>query len=387
MKPNYKIAVLAGDGIGPEVMAACLEVLDACQQRFDFQLEYQHGDVGGCAIDNTGSPLPKQTLEICQQAHAILFGSVGGPKWEHLPPDQQPERGSLLPLRKHFGLFCNMRPARLVPSLQCACPLRADIAAKGFDIVVIRELTGGIYFGEKGRATHADNMEEAFDEQRYNQAEIARIARIAFETARARGNKRKVTSVDKANVLMTSMLWRETVNAISKDYPDIELEHIYIDNATMQLIKDPSQFDVLLCDNLFGDILSDECAMITGSMGLLPSASLNEKQFGLYEPAGGSAPDIAGKNIANPIAQVLSAAMMLRYSLNQNEAADAIELAVNKVIAKGQVTADLASNKIENSSPLSTSQVGTAIAQAILATAGKSEYVEQHNQNIKMANS
>lgn len=378
---NYDIAVLAGDGIGPEVMSACLQVLDACQQTFSFSLNLHHADVGGIAIDNHGSPLPDSTLRTCQQADAILFGSVGGPKWENLPPNEQPERGALLPLRKHFELFCNMRPAKLVDSLKAACPLRSDIANNGFDIVVIRELTGGIYFGEKGRNTNTDGQISAFDTQRYSVEEITRIAHIAFETARLR--RHKVTSVDKANVLQTSILWRETVIEVSKHYPDVTLEHIYIDNATMQLIKDPSQFDVLLCDNLFGDILSDECAMITGSMGLLPSASLNQNKFGLFEPAGGSAPDIAGQNIANPIAQILSAAMMLRYSLGEHAAANAIELAVDKVIAEGRVTADIASvanhvdatnqhNVQEKSATqrqtqtYSTSDVGAFIADTIL---------------------
>ncbi|NVK23889.1 MAG: 3-isopropylmalate dehydrogenase [Gammaproteobacteria bacterium] len=354
MTQEYKIAVLPGDGIGPEVMAGALKVLEVAQAKFGFTLNFTHADVGGIAIDNHGSPLPASTLELCDNSDAILFGSVGGPKWENLPPNDQPERGALLPLRKHFSLFCNMRPAALVPSLAPMSPLRADISEKGFDVLVMRELTGGIYFGEKGR--EGDN---AFDTQRYSKAEIQRIAKLGFEAARKR--KGKVTSVDKANVLQTSILWRETVNEMAKDYPDVELEHIYIDNATMQLIKDPNQFDVLLCDNLFGDILSDECAMITGSMGLLPSASLNEQGFGMYEPAGGSAPDIAGKGIANPIAQILSAALMLRYSLNQNEAADAIDLAVKTVIDQGIVTGDIA----QGGKTYSTEQVAQAIADAI----------------------
>lgn len=354
MSKEYKIAVLAGDGIGPEVMSGALIVLAAVQQQYGLTFTYQHADVGGVAIDNHGSPLPQSTLEICEHSDAILFGSVGGPKWEHLPANEQPERGALLPLRKHFSLFCNMRPAALVPALASMCPLRSDISQKGFDVLVMRELTGGIYFGEKGR-----DGDSAFDTQRYSKVEIQRIAKLAFEAAQKRNNK--VTSVDKANVLQTSMLWRETVIELSSNYPDVELEHIYIDNATMQLIKDPSQFDVLLCDNLFGDILSDECAMITGSMGLLPSASLNQHGFGMYEPAGGSAPDIAGKGIANPIAQILSAALMLRYSFNQPDAADAIENAISEVIANGQVTSDIA----EGHQSYSTEQVAQAIADAI----------------------
>lgn len=354
MTNKYNIAVLPGDGIGPEVMAAAITVLEKVQTKFGFSLNFEFADVGGVAIDNHGSPLPAATLALCEKSDAILFGSVGGPKWENLAPNDQPERGALLPLRKHFSLFCNMRPAALVSSLAPISPLRADISAKGFDVLVMRELTGGIYFGEKGR-----EGDSAFDTQRYSKPEIQRIAKLGFEAARKRRNK--ITSVDKANVLQTSILWRETVNEMAKDYPDVEVEHIYIDNATMQLIKDPSQFDVLLCDNLFGDILSDECAMITGSMGLLPSASLNDKGFGMYEPAGGSAPDIAGQGIANPIAQILSAALLLRYSLNQNDAANAIDQAVADVIKQGIVTGDIA----QGGKTYSTSDVANAIAAAI----------------------
>ncbi|KAF7788520.1 3-isopropylmalate dehydrogenase [Pseudoalteromonas rubra] len=335
---NYQIAVLAGDGIGPEVMAVAELVLDKVSEVFGIGLERQHHAIGGAAIDEYGVALPDTTLAACEASDAILFGSVGGPKWEHLPPQEQPERASLLPLRKHFGLFCNLRPAQLLPALSAASPLRADISQQGFDILCVRELTGGIYFGEKGREGSGAE-EAAFDTQRYSRQEIERIARFAFEAARLRSNR--VTSVDKANVLASSVLWREVVCDVSKDYPDVELEHIYIDNAAMQLVKQPGQFDVLLCDNLFGDILSDECAMITGSMGLLPSASLNQSGFGLYEPAGGSAPDIAGKGIANPIAQILSAALMLRYSLAQDEAARRIEKAVAEAVAAGVGTPDI----------------------------------------------
>ncbi|MCG7564450.1 3-isopropylmalate dehydrogenase [Pseudoalteromonas sp. McH1-42] len=335
---NYQIAVLAGDGIGPEVMAAAELVLDKVSEVFGIGLERQHHAIGGAAIDAYGVALPDTTLAACEASDAILFGSVGGPKWEHLPPQEQPERASLLPLRKHFGLFCNLRPAQLLPALSAASPLRADISQQGFDILCVRELTGGIYFGDKGREGNGAE-EAAFDTQRYSRQEIERIARFAFEAARLRSNR--VTSVDKANVLASSVLWREVVCDVSKDYPDVELEHIYIDNAAMQLVKQPGQFDVLLCDNLFGDILSDECAMITGSMGLLPSASLNQSGFGLYEPAGGSAPDIAGKGIANPIAQILSAALMLRYSLAQDEAARRIEKAVAEAVAAGVGTPDI----------------------------------------------
>ena len=355
---SYNIAVLPGDGIGPEIMKQAEKVLNKVQEKFGFKLNMTYADVGGIAIDNHGAALPQSTLDTCQNADAILFGSVGGPKWVNLPANEQPERGSLLPLRKHFRLFCNMRPASLLPALAAASPLRADISGKGFDIVVIRELTGGIYFGEKGRSGEGAE-ETAFDTQTYSRKEISRIAKIAFESAMKRG--KKVTSIDKSNVLQTSVLWREVVIEVSKDFPEVTLEHLYVDNAAMQLVRDPGQFDVMLCDNLFGDILSDECAMITGSMGMLPSASMNDEKFGLYEPAGGSAPDIAGQNIANPIAQILSAALMLRYSLDQDDAALAIEAAVKKVVDEGTVTGDIS----QTDKSYSTDEVGDAIAAAI----------------------
>ncbi|EGR4408816.1 3-isopropylmalate dehydrogenase [Vibrio cholerae] len=357
---DYKIAVLPGDGIGPEVMAQAHKVLDAIEQKHGIRFSREEHDVGGIAIDNHGCPLPESTLRACEEADAVLFGSVGGPKWEHLPPNEQPERGALLPLRKHFQLFCNLRPAQIHQGLEAFSPLRADISARGFDIVVVRELTGGIYFGQpKGREGEGAH-EKAFDTEVYHRFEIERIARIAFESARLR--RKKVCSIDKANVLQSSILWREVVSEIAKEYPDVALSHMYIDNATMQLIKDPAQFDVMLCSNIFGDILSDECAMITGSMGMLPSASMNESKFGLYEPAGGSAPDIAGKNIANPVAQILSAALMLRYSLGEEAAARDIENAVSQALAAGELTADLAGNK----PALSTSAMGDIIASYIL---------------------
>ncbi|WP_109392854.1 3-isopropylmalate dehydrogenase [Proteus terrae] len=359
MSKNYHIAVLPGDGIGPEVMAQAQKVMKAISERFSLNITTKEYDIGGIAIDNHGTPLPVDTLAGCEQADAILFGSVGGPKWEHLPANEQPERGALLPLRKHFKLFCNLRPARLYEGLEAYCPLRADIAQRGFDILCVRELTGGIYFGQpKGRKGEGA-QERAFDTEVYHRYEIERIARFAFESARKR--RHKVTSIDKANVLQSSILWREVVTEIAKEYPDVEIQHMYIDNATMQLIKDPSQFDVLLCSNIFGDILSDECAMITGSMGMLPSASVNEERFGLYEPAGGSAPDIAGKNIANPIAQILSAALLLRYSFNEDNAAQAIEDAITQVLAKGYRTADLAGD----GSAITTEEMGDRIAQYI----------------------
>ncbi|MDW1645041.1 3-isopropylmalate dehydrogenase [Vibrio sp. Vb2976] len=357
---SYKIAVLPGDGIGPEVMAQAHKVLDAIEKKHGIAFERDEHDVGGIAIDNHGCPLPESTIKACEESDAVLFGSVGGPKWEHLPPNDQPERGALLPLRKHFQLFCNLRPAQIHSGLEAFSPLRADISGRGFDIVVVRELTGGIYFGQpKGREGEGAT-EKAFDTEVYHRFEIERIAKIAFDSARLR--RKKVCSIDKANVLQSSILWREVVEEIAKDYPDVELSHMYIDNATMQLIKDPAQFDVMLCSNIFGDIISDECAMITGSMGMLPSASLNESKFGLYEPAGGSAPDIAGKNIANPVAQILSAALMLRYSLGEETAAQDIETAVSKALPAGELTGDLAGDN----PALSTSEMGDKIAEYVL---------------------
>jgi len=355
-----KIAVLPGDGIGPEVMEQAIRILKKASTLFDFSFEYEFADVGGAAIDNHGQALPESTLTLCEQSDAILFGSVGGPKWENLPPAEQPERGALLPLRKHFGLYCNLRPAKVFSTLASASPLKPEIVKDGFDILCVRELTGGIYFGEpKGRDGSGPD-EKAYDTLVYTRFEIDRIARMAFEAARKRRNI--VTSVDKANVLFSMVLWREVVMEVAKDYPDVTLNHIYVDNATMQLVRDPHQFDVMLCGNMFGDIISDECAMITGSMGLLASASLNEKNFGLYEPAGGSAPDIAGKGIANPIAQILSATMMLKYTFGHTEAADAIETAISNVLDKGIFTGDLTDQKEK---AVNTAAMGDAILQEL----------------------
>jgi 3-isopropylmalate dehydrogenase len=337
---NRKIAILAGDGIGPEVMAEAIKVLDVVQGKFNFTLEYSFADVGGIAIDKHGQALPESTLDLCSASDAILFGSVGGPKWESLPPEEQPERAALLPIRKHYDLFCNLRPARVFKSLVAACPLRSDIVGDGFDILVVRELTSGIYFGKPKGRKGSGGDEAAWDTMKYSRFEIERIARMAFEAARTR--RKKVVSVDKANVLTTMVLWREVVKEVAADYSDVELSHIYVDNATMQLVRDPHQFDVMLCGNMFGDIISDEAAMLTGSMGLLASASLNSDNFGLFEPAGGSAPDIAGQGIANPVAQILSAAMMLSYSLQEKEAAETIERAVARTLEQGTMTADIA---------------------------------------------
>jgi 3-isopropylmalate dehydrogenase len=355
-----RIAVLPGDGIGPEVMQEAVKVLQAVGTAYNLDLEYRYADVGGIAIDRYGEALPPATLAACESSAAILFGSVGGPKWEGLPPEKQPERGALLPLRKHFDLFCNLRPARVFRSLVSASPLKPEIVGEGFDILCVRELTGGIYFGQpRGRRGEGAD-EEGFDTMVYSRASIERIARKAFELA---ANRRgKVTSIDKANVLTTMVLWREVVMTVAADFPHLTLEHMYIDNAAMQLVRDPHRFDVLLCGNMFGDILSDESAMLTGSLGLLPSASINSSNFGLYEPAGGSAPDIAGKGIANPIAQILSAGMLLRYSLGQSEAADAIDAAVETVLSGGRLTADLVGSGRPS---IGTDEMGDAIADHI----------------------
>ena len=332
-----KIALLPGDGIGPEVMKEAVKVLGAVSSRCGITFAFTEADVGGIAIDRHGKALPQTTLEACESSDAVLFGSVGGPKWETLPPEEQPERGALLPLRRHFNLYANLRPAIIFGELKDASPLRPEIIGDGFDILILRELTGGIYFGTpKGR-----EGDRAFDTLVYTGPEIDRIARVAFEAARRRG--KKVTSIDKANVLASMVYWRERVNAIAKEYPDVALNHMYVDNAAMQLVRNPRQFDVMLCGNMFGDILSDEASMITGSLGMLPSASLTDGTFGLYEPAGGSAPDIAGKGIANPIAQILSAAMMLKYSFSLDSAYSDIFAAIERVLAKGYRTIDIMS--------------------------------------------
>ena len=357
----FVISVLPGDGIGSEIMAEAIKVLDAAGAKFGFQNDYRPADVGGIAIDRHGEALPPATLKTCEDSQAILFGSVGGPKWESLPPEKQPERAALLPLRKHFDLYCNFRPGRVYKALAPSSPLRADIVGDGFDVLVVRELTGGAYFGKgpgsKGRSGSGPE-EHAWDTKVYTRKQIERIAHKAF--AAARGRRKKLTSIDKANVLASMVFWREVVSEVAQSYPDVTTSHLYVDNAAMQLVRNPRQFDVMLCGNMFGDILSDECAMLTGSMGLLPSASLAEGAFGMYEPAGGSAPDIAGKGVANPIAQILSAALMLRHSFNREDAATAIENAVAKTIEQGVRTGDIATP--------GTKTVGTAaMGDAIVA--------------------
>ncbi len=343
----HSIAVLPGDGIGPEVMDQALRVLESVSAKFSLEVSASTHLVGGAAIDDSGTPLPADTLAACESADAILFGSVGGPQWENLPPDTQPERGALLPLRKHFGLFANLRPGVCLPQLIDASPVKNDLISEGFDVLCVRELTGGIYFGAPKGREERDGEEAAIDTMVYRRSEIERIAHVAFKAAQ--GRDKRLTSVDKANVLAVSVLWREVIEEVAKSYPDVTLDHLYVDNAAMQLIRRAPDFDVIVTGNLFGDILSDEMAMISGSLGMLPSASLaeiNEEglSFGMYEPSGGSAPDIAGQGIANPIAQILSLSMLLRYSLGAAEAADAIDAAVAKTIEDGFRTGDIFSN-------------------------------------------
>jgi len=345
--PTLTFAVLAGDYIGPEVMSEALRVLGHVARLENLTLEPRAADVGGVAIDNHGKALPESTLHTCEQADAILFGSVGGPKWEKLPPNEQPERAALLPLRKHFTLFANLRPGLLYKELTAASPIKSERIPDGIDIVCIRELTGGLYFGKpKETTTLPDGDVQAVDTMIYRRSEIERITETAIATARSR--RKRLCSIDKANVLETSVLWRKTVSAyVALHAPDIELSHMLVDNAAMQLVRSPNQFDVFVTENMFGDILSDEMAVICGSLGMLSSASLGAGRnslghpFGLYEPAGGTAPDIAGKGIANPCAQVLSAALMLRYSFGLGNVASRIEAAVRKAVTGGTRTSDI----------------------------------------------
>ena len=340
---TYKIAVLPGDGIGPEVIAEAVRVLRAVAKTCGASFEFEQALVGGAAIDATGRPLPPETLKLCQSSHAILFGSVGGPRWDKLPQEQRAERG-LLALRKELDLYANLRPATCFPMLIDASPLKRPVV-EGTDIMVIRELTGGLYFGEpRGRTPLAGGGERGVNTMVYTTAEIERVARVGFDVARKR--RRRLASVDKANVLAVSQLWREVVSAVARDYPDVTLEHVLVDNCAMALVHKPTQFDTLVTENTFGDILSDEAAILAGSMGMLPSASLGTaaagRQVGLYEPVHGTAPDIAGQGIANPIAAILSAAMLLRYSLDRAPAADRIEGAVRRVLEQGHRTRDIA---------------------------------------------
>ena len=334
---EFKIALVKGDGIGPEIVDSAVRVLEKIGHTFGHTFTCTPYLAGGCAIDAVGIPLPQETVDGCLAADSVLLGAVGGPKWDKNPGNLRPEK-ALLGLRAALGLFTNLRPAKIYPALAGDCPLRPDIVADGFDMVMVRELTGGIYFGERGRR-EGKYGPEAYDTEAYSVMEIERIARVAFETARKR--RKNVISIDKANVLETSRLWRETVHRIAEEYPDVSCTDMLVDNAAMQLVRNPAQFDVVVTTNMFGDILSDEASQITGSIGLLPSASLGSTKRGLYEPIHGSAPDIAGQNKANPIATILSAAMMLRYSFDLGAEADAIEAAVDRVLNKGLRTADL----------------------------------------------
>lgn len=337
---EYKIALIRGDGIGPEVVGEAIKVMDAIAGKFGHKFNYTDVLMGGCAIDAVGKSYPDGTAEKCKACDAVLLGAVGGPKWGHsTDPEKRPET-ALLSIRKELGLYANLRPATLRPALADACPLRRETAEKGIDLMMVRELTGGVYFGKRERYQTEDRGVEASDRMAYSELEIERIGRRAFELARLRG--KKVSSVDKANVLETSRLWREIMHRLAAEYPDVQYEDVLVDNCAMQLVRDPSQFDVVVTENMFGDILSDEASMITGSIGLLPSASIGDTAPGLYEPIHGSAPDIAGQDKANPIATILSVAMMFRYSFQLAAEADAVERAVDEVLAEGWHTADMA---------------------------------------------
>lgn len=352
---NFNIAVMKGDGIGPEIVDEALKALDKVGEKFGHTFNYNEVLIGGAAIDATGEPLPQATIDACLASDSVILGAVGGPKWDTLPAAIRPEKG-LLSIRKTLGLFANLRPATLYAPLADACPLKPERIAEGLDLMVCRELTGDVYFGEKMR----DENGTGHDDMNYSIPEVERIAHRAFQMARQRRNH--VTSVDKANVLETSRVWRETVQRIATEYPDVTVDYMYVDNAAMQLVTNPGQFDVILTGNLFGDILSDEASCITGSIGMLPSASIGETSLGMYEPIHGSAPDIAGKNIANPIATILSVAMMLRYSFSMAAEADAIENAVNAVLEAGHRTGDIAK---AGEKKLSCSEMGDLIAAAI----------------------
>ena len=355
---NYQIAVIPGDGIGPDVVEQTLKVMDKVGEKFGHTFNYTKVLAGGCAIDATGACLPQETIDICKASDAVLLGAVGGWKWDNLPGDQRPER-ALLGLRKALGLFANLRPALLFEQLADASPLKPEILAGGLDIVVVRELTGGIYFGEKGHRD-TDLGPAAYDIEQYAEGEVRRIAKVAFDMAMKRS--KHVTSVDKANVLESSRLWRRVVAEVAQDYPEVTVDNLYVDNAAMQLVRNPRQFDVIVTSNIFGDILSDEASQITGSIGMLPSASLAEGNFGMYEPVHGSAPDIAGQDKANPMATILSAAMMLRYTFGLGAEADAIENAVKSVLDQGYRTPDLYAGQ---GTQVGTAQMGDLIAAAI----------------------
>jgi len=354
-----KIALIPGDGIGREIVSETVKVLHAVGTRFGHNFVTETALAGGAAIDDCGQPLPQQTIDLCRQSDAVLLGAVGGPKWDNLPGDRRPEK-AILGLRKELGLFANLRPVKLYPVLSAAAPLRPDLLANGIDLLIVRELTGGIYFGPRTRVQQ-DGQTIASDTEIYSTNEIKRIINVAFRLAQKR--KHKVTSVDKANVLESSRLWRETAVSVGQNFTDVELDHLYVDNAAMQLILNPNQFDVMVTSNIFGDILSDEASVLTGSIGMLPSASLREDSFGLYEPSHGSAPDIAGQNLANPLATILSLALLLRFSLNLTQEADAIENAVEAVLNEGYRTADLTK---EQSTRVSTTKMGDLVVAKLL---------------------
>ena len=355
---NYNIAVIKGDGIGPEITDQAMMILDKIGEKFGHTFNYTEVLMGGCAIDATGVPLPDETVEVCKKSDSVLLGAVGGPQWDTLPGHLRPEAG-LLGIRAALGLYANLRPALLYSALADACPLKKDIIGDGLDIMIVRELTGGIYFGERGRRD-GENGPEAYDTECYSVKEVDRIGRIGFEMAQKRGGK--LMSIDKANVLESSRLWREVIHELAKEYPDVDCNDMLVDNAAMQLVRNPNQFDVIVTSNLFGDILSDEASMITGSIGMLPSASLGEGTLGMYEPIHGSAPDIAGEDKANPIATILSVAMMLRYSFDLKEEADAIQKAVQKALNDGYRTIDINDNSAGNKS-VGTKEMGRVIAE------------------------
>ncbi len=353
------IAVIKGDGIGPEITGEAVKVLDRVAERFGHSFNYTYVLMGGIAIDETGEPLPKETVEKCLASDSVLLGAVGGPKWDKGEGRKRPEAG-LLGIRSALKLFANIRPAKLLKPLAAACPLKTEITDKGLDLVIVRELIGGAYFGEKRTYTDEKGGKTASDLMKYSDYEVERICRVAFDMAKKRRNK--VTSIDKANVLDSSRLWREVSHKVASEYPDVEFSDMLVDNAAMQLVRDPAQFDVIVTENLFGDILSDEASMITGSLGMIPSASLGEGSLGLYEPIHGSAPDIAGQNKANPIAAVLSAAMMLRYSFEMSREADAVENAVDLALENGFRTGDIMS---DGSRLVSCSEMGDKITSFI----------------------
>jgi len=356
---SKQILILPGDGIGPEIMAEAVKVLELANDKFQLGFALEHDVIGGASIDKHGVPLADETLERARAADAVLLGAVGGPKWDKIERDIRPERG-LLKIRSQLGLFANLRPAILYPQLADASSLKREIVS-GLDILIVRELTGGIYFGApRGTRELEGGERQSYDTLPYSESEIRRIARVGFDMARVRG--KKLCSVDKANVLASSQLWREVVEEVAKDYPDVELSHMYVDNAAMQLVRAPKQFDVMVTDNMFGDILSDEASMLTGSIGMLPSASLDANNKGMYEPCHGSAPDIAGQGIANPLATILSVSMMLRYSFNQQAAAEAIEKAVSVVLDQGLRTGDIWS---DGCTKVGTQEMGDAVVAAL----------------------